>query len=50
MRQKTDSGTIVLCDNRVWRYREFINFLRELGVNVVYEKELTARRTWERPY
>ncbi|WP_457600415.1 ATP-dependent DNA helicase [Hydrogenivirga sp.] len=50
MRQKTDSGTIVLCDNRVWRYREFINFLRELGVNIVYEKNLTARRTWERPY
>ena len=50
MRQKTDSGTIVLCDNRIWRYREFINFLRELGVNIVYEKNLTARRTWGRPY
>ncbi|RLJ70169.1 ATP-dependent DNA helicase DinG [Hydrogenivirga caldilitoris] len=45
MRQKTDSGTIILCDNRVWRYKEFINFLRELGVNIVYEKNFTARRT-----
>ena len=45
MRQKTDRGTIVLCDNRIWRYREFINFLKELGVNIVYEKGLTYRRT-----
>ena len=50
MRQKTDSGTIVLCDNRIWRYREFIDFLRQLGVNVIYEKNFTARRTWGRPY
>ncbi len=50
MRQKTDSGTIILCDNRVWRYREFISFLRELGVNILYEKNLTSRRTSGRPY
>ena len=50
VRQKTDSGTIVLCDNRIWRYKEFINFLRELGVNIVYEKNFTARRTSGRPY
>ncbi len=45
MRQRADSGTIVLCDNRIWRYREFVNFLRELGVRLVYEKRLRARRT-----
>ena len=50
MRQKTDSGTIILCDNRVWRYGEFISFLRELGVNILYEKNLTSRRTSGRPY
>ena len=50
VRQKTDSGTIVLCDNRIWRYREFVDFLRELGVNIVYEKNLTSRRTSGRPY
>ncbi len=49
-RQKEDTGTIVLCDNRIWRYREFINYLKELGIKVVYLKNLTARRTWERPY
>jgi len=50
VRQKTDRGTIILCDNRIWRYREFVDFLRELGVNIVYEKGFTARRTSERPY
>ncbi len=50
VRQKTDSGTIILCDNRIWRYREFVDFLRELGVNIVYEKNLTSRRTSGRPY
>ncbi len=50
MRQKTDSGTIVLCDNRIFRYREFVSFLRELGVNLLYEKSLRSRRTSGRPY
>lgn len=50
MRQKTDSGTIVICDNRIWRYREFIDFLKDLGVRVVYEKSFRARRTSGRPY
>ena len=50
MRQKEDSGTIVICDNRIWRYREFINFLKDLGVTVLYDREPTGQRTSGRPY
>jgi len=50
MRQKEDGGTIILCDNRLWRYKEFVRFLKDLGVVLLYEKNLTARRTWGRPY
>ncbi len=50
MRQRDDGGTIVICDNRIWRYKEFVSFLKELGVQIVYEKNFRARRTWERPY
>ena len=50
MRQKEDSGTIMICDNRIWRYREFTDFLKELGVRILYNKKPTARRTSGRPY
>jgi ATP-dependent DNA helicase DinG len=50
MRSKEDGGTIVICDNRVWRYKEFTRFLKELGVLILYDRPLTARRTWGRPY
>jgi len=35
VRQNSDRGKIILCDNRIWRYREFMDFLRSLGINVV---------------
>ena len=50
VRQRGDWGTVILCDNRIWRYREFTEFLKGLGVRIVYEGPLTYRRTWERPY
>ncbi|GAB6065776.1 ATP-dependent DNA helicase [Aquifex pyrophilus] len=37
VRQHSDKGTIILCDNRIWRYREFIDFLRSLGINLIYK-------------
>jgi len=42
VRQKTDYGTIILCDNRIWRYREFVDFLRELGVKVYKLQEVKS--------
>ncbi len=45
VRQKGDRGTIALCDNRIWRYREFTNFLKELGIKLSYLKGFTAQRT-----
>ncbi len=50
VRQKGDWGTIVLCDNRIWRYEEFVEFLRELGVRVLYGDPVRSRRTSARPY
>ncbi len=50
VRQRGDWGTIILCDERIFRYPEFLNFLRELGVKVVHERGITYRRTWARPY
>ena len=50
MRQKEDGGTIMICDNRIWRYKEFTDFLRELGVRILYNKRTKARRTSGRPY
>ncbi len=35
VRQSSDKGTIILCDNRIWRYREFIDFLRSIGINII---------------
>ncbi|WP_461831518.1 helicase C-terminal domain-containing protein, partial [Aquifex sp.] len=37
VRQHSDKGTIILCDNRIWRYGEFIDFLKKLGINIVYK-------------
>ncbi len=45
VRQKGDWGTIILCDDRIWRYREFVNFLKELGVKILYGGIFTRRRT-----
>ncbi len=39
MRQATDFGTVIMCDRRIWRYREFIDFLRSLGVRIVYRNK-----------
>ncbi|MDQ7081986.1 MAG: ATP-dependent DNA helicase [Aquificota bacterium] len=50
VRQKGDWGTIILCDNRIHRYREFFEFLKSLGIRIVYGSPITYRRTWERPY
>jgi ATP-dependent DNA helicase DinG len=50
VRREGDGGTIVLCDNRIYRYREFLDFLHGLGVRLVRNGSLTDRRTWGRPY
>ncbi len=36
VRKRDDGGSIVLCDNRIWRYPEFVEFVRELGMKVIY--------------
>ncbi len=52
VRQEGDKGTIVICDNRIYRYPEFIEYLRELGIKVINEGKFfpTFRRTWGYPY
>lgn len=40
IRSKTDKGTIIFCDNRIWRYKEFIEFLKKLDVKIEYEKNI----------
>ncbi len=35
MRSKEDSGTIVLCDKRIYKFREFLDALQELGIRVM---------------
>lgn len=39
VRQKGDWGTVILCDKRIWRYREFISFLKNLGIRIVYRSK-----------
>ncbi|MCX8163840.1 MAG: ATP-dependent DNA helicase [Aquificaceae bacterium] len=34
MRSKEDKGTIILCDFRVFKFREFLRALEDLGVNI----------------
>ncbi len=56
MRRDEDGGTIIFCDNRIWRYREFINFVKSLGIKISYKpppggrSNFKNRRSWERPY
>ncbi|MDW8033277.1 MAG: ATP-dependent DNA helicase [Aquificaceae bacterium] len=38
MRSKEDGGTIILCDKRIFRFREFLKALEELGIRVVRQK------------
>ncbi len=38
MRQKEDKGTVVICDRRIWRYTEFVNFIKKLGVKLIYKR------------
>ncbi|MCS7261806.1 MAG: ATP-dependent DNA helicase [Aquificaceae bacterium] len=35
MRSKEDAGTIILCDRRIYKFREFLRALEELGIRVV---------------
>lgn len=41
VRQKSDRGTIVICDNRIWRYREFIDFLNSIGIRIIPKGKFT---------
>jgi len=38
MRSKEDSGTIVLCDKRIYKFREFLEAVEELGIRVRHLK------------
>ncbi len=38
MRTKDDDGTIILCDKRVFKFREFLNVLKKLGINPIKVK------------
>ena len=46
MRQATDFGTVIMCDRRIWRYREFIDFLRSLGVRIVYRSNRRVKNRY----
>jgi len=46
VRQQGDAGTIVLCDNRVWRYREFVEYVRSLGMKIIYKGKFNKRRVF----
>jgi len=39
VRSKKDKGTIIICDSRIWRYEEFINFIKSLGVKIYYRQQ-----------
>ena len=44
IRQHSDKGKIVLCDNRIWRYGEFVDYLRSLGINIVSKGKFRRKR------
>lgn len=46
VRQQGDAGTIVLCDNRVWRYREFVEYVKSLGMKIIYKGKFNKRRVF----
>lgn len=35
MRSKEDGGTIILCDKRIFRFKEFLRAVQELGIKVI---------------
>jgi ATP-dependent DNA helicase DinG len=39
VRSKNDKGTIIICDSRIWRYEEFINFIKSLRVKIYYRQQ-----------
>jgi len=39
VRSKKDKGTIIICDSRIWRYEEFINFIKSLRVKIYYRQQ-----------
>jgi len=39
MRSKNDKGTIIICDSRIWKYEEFIDFIKSLNVKIYYNKD-----------
>jgi len=50
VRKRGDKGSIVLCDNRVWKYPEFIEFIKELGMKLVYRKKNSPKRKMRNPW
>ncbi len=46
VRQQGDKGTIVLCDNRIWRYREFVEYVKSLGMRVIYKGKFEKKRAF----
>lgn len=39
MRSKEDNGTVIICDSRIWKYKEFIDFIKNLNVNIHYRQQ-----------
>lgn len=37
VRSHNDSGTIIICDDRILRYKEFINFIKSLNIKIYYK-------------
>ncbi|WP_461829927.1 helicase C-terminal domain-containing protein, partial [Aquifex sp.] len=47
VRQQGDAGTIILCDNRIWRYREFVEYVKSLGMRIIYKGRFERRRVFK---
>ncbi|MGC8676676.1 MAG: ATP-dependent DNA helicase [Hydrogenobaculum sp.] len=39
VRSKKDKGTVIICDSRIWKYEEFINFIKSLKVKIYYRQQ-----------
>ena len=39
VRTKEDKGTVIICDSRIWRYEEFIDFIKSLKVKIHYRQQ-----------
>ncbi len=39
IRSKEDKGTVIICDSRIWKYEEFVDFIKSLKVKIQYRQQ-----------